>query len=62
MPYISCTLTAEDFLHLGLVNVGDERDAADVGGLVGQAGQVVTRDVLQRELPAAAHELAKALG
>ena len=60
ITYLPPTLPAEDLLNLGLVHVGDEWNPADVGGLVGQAGQVVTRNMLQRELPADADELAEA--
>ena len=51
----------QDLLNLGLVEVGDERDAADLGGLMRQACQVVAGNVFHRKLSAAAHELAKPL-
>ncbi len=51
----------ENLFDPPFVHVGDKWDTADVGGLMGQASEIITRDVVQRELPASAHELAQAL-
>src|SRR4030067_3740215 len=54
-------LGLEDLLDLGLVDICYERDAADVGHLMGDRGDIVAVDVVQRELAPAGHHLAEAL-
>lgn len=57
---IAAVLAVEQLVDLGGVHLGDVGQAADLGGVAGQRGEVA--DMLQGELAAARHELAHALG